>query len=129
MSERLIKCIVIALLLTQLTSFDSFAQTVVQYPPLVTDVPAHQKTYGRASSPSSSPESRVTNQKVTKVRKSRYTNLRKLQTTEEPWKINSKVVTSLGFGLAAVIALGLAAILGDDDDIATSSTTTTTSTE
>ena len=103
------------------------AQTTVTYPPLVSDVQAHQKAYNRTTGDQ---PTRVAKKAVsTSPRTSRYAKLLKSQEEENGWKINSKVVTSLGFGLAAVIAIGLAAILGDDDDTSASSTSTTTSTQ
>jgi hypothetical protein len=105
------------------------AQTAAPYPPLVTDMAAHLKAYNRVNNPQAGAVVNNVARKPVKpvARTSRYAKLLKSE-NEQGWKINTKVVTSIGMGLAAVIALGLAAILGDDDDTSTSSTSTTTST-
>jgi hypothetical protein len=123
----ILKRLVTAAVMMQLIVFGAMAQTTVPYPPTVTDVKAHQDAYGRSNIVSAG--SQDSKPVRSSARTSRYTKLLKQETGTEGWKINSKVVTSLGFGLAAIIGLGLAALLGDDDDPAASSTTTTTSTQ
>ena len=105
------------------------AQTVAPYPPLVTDMKAHLEAYNRVNNTQAgSPVDKVVRKPVkTTGQTSRYAKLLKTE-NEQDWKINTKVVTSIGMALAAAIALGLAAILGDGDDASTSITSTTTST-
>ena len=94
-------------------------QTTAPYPPLVTDMAAHMEAYDRVNNPQAKSAVNKAAGKAVKpvARTSRYAKLLKTE-NDQDWKINSKVVTSIGMGLAA--------ILGDDDD--SSSTTTTTST-
>ena len=123
--KRLSAILIVAIILTT----GAQAQTVAPYPPLVTDMAAHLEAYNRVNNPQAGLSVNKVAQKPVKpaARTSRYAKLLKTE-NDQDWKINSKVVTSIGMGLAAAIALGLAAILGDDDDTSTSSTSTTTST-
>jgi hypothetical protein len=122
----------LVILSSHLAASGSYAQVVVSYPPLVTNVAAHNDVYNQPTATGGKSQTRVTTrQKSVSARRPYVKNPDKAK----GWDISSNLVTSAGFALAAVIALGLASIFDDDDESSsaagagTSSTSTTTSTE
>jgi len=110
------------------------AQSVAPYPPLMSDMAAHMKTYAdqNQAAMAASPRAAQVNTKPkrparVKPRQNRYARADQ----QTGFQITSGLASSIGVGILAAIGLAISLIISDDDTATsdgTSSTSTTTST-